>query len=858
MHNATRSDAPQHFGQRIVQPLIPAHLPGPVLPSRTLHPPVVATENTFQHVIAPLRPNLPTTNAALSRQHLNTSMSNGYDWKLLIEERMNSFDSKIDGIMDFLKSSQNRIQQNQLPMPQNKSQPQHSLNNEYQTRSELSQQDFLLSSTSSGIRENSILPSNSPPLRPPHPLQPASLSSTSPSSSTSSPSSSITHSPKVTHSSVTTNSNLKRPHAEDHLHAASKRHKVLDLNALNHPPTPKDFRDGFITKKNAKELFKFFDTYISQQLFGFEISKFKINEIWDTCPVLVCAVCAIASIHHPKLCKKSEQLQVYLRELCGTLFFLNRPKLKSEAYNTIVALILCSFWLSDSQMFTGLALQIAKEYGFNKSSNPNNEKGQEQSTRNSKEDLKLWYLLYVLDGQQSMAFHRDPLFNGQEYTLKHSKELLISEKSGSNGGDEGDEGNEGNEGNDHHHHHDHDGNADLDDSKIKQPSLSGTTTTAAAAAEARANTSGGAKYKAKSDSEIQSRVIKQQLTDLRLVSQVEYHQALNEAFRGDAWNLLMPASFGIPSKSNLELDKWMVSWTVLLAPGNYGAVWSSKSTLIYYNFAKMHINSSAVRKLAINPTEDGSFPTLEENLIIGDKKGENINTLNKIRLEDNKPLKLNKSGRIEDDGDTDDSETSDEEDEDDEDDFISNKELLSPDEAAINANIALNAAHTVINLVITDKDILDNLRYVPVHIHIMLYYAALLLINPPSRSNNVSFIYTAETYYDELLDNLRVVNLLRKRIYNNLPIDSKFGTRLIKRLESLELEKLATIQQFVAKLLDSDIKSSMEKKVNALLDLSGNIEELIDANDSANDSSKASTPRLEKISAWPGSNHGHP
>ena len=89
---------------------------------------------------------------------------------------------------------------------------------------------------------------------------------------------------------------------------------------------------------------------------------------------------------------------------------------------------------------------------------------------------------------------------------------------------------------------------------------------------------------------------KQRLTDMRLVSQVEYNQAINEAFKGTAWDLLAPASFGIPSKSNLELDRWMVSWTVLLSPESFGAIWSTKSTLIYYNFAKMHINSSAVKR----------------------------------------------------------------------------------------------------------------------------------------------------------------------------------------------------------------------------------------------------------------------
>ena len=39
---------------------------------------------------------------------------------------------------------------------------------------------------------------------------------------------------------------------------------------------PDDFRDGYLTLDNARDLFSFFDAHISQQLFGFEISKFQV------------------------------------------------------------------------------------------------------------------------------------------------------------------------------------------------------------------------------------------------------------------------------------------------------------------------------------------------------------------------------------------------------------------------------------------------------------------------------------------------------------------------------------------------------------------------------------------------------
>lgn len=656
-----------------------------------------------------------------STKHLHTDRSTGNDiqWKSDIEQRLDSFDNKIDSLVDLLKQNQQypnggpglpRIQ----PQPQaDHSQSSRDLNNE------------------------------------PRYLYPPATNS-------------------FDHSS-------KRRKLGDNLDFKDK-----STSAERSQPHPDDFRDGFLTKKEAKDLFKFFDSNIAQQLFGFEISKFQVDDIWESCPVLVCAISTIASIHHPQLSFKSSQLLIYLRDICGTLFYQNRPTDKPSAFNTIVALILCSFWLSDSQMFTGLALQIAKEYGLN---NPNYGK--------NKDDLKLWYLLYVLDGQQSMAFNRQPLVSSQEYSLKHSRELLITE----------------------------------DEKKLSQ---------AKRQLEDKIEPSTGVVNET-SEEDVHKMLLKQKFTDLRLVSQVEYNQALSEAFRGDAWGLLMPSTFGIPSKSNLELDKWMVSWTVLLAPGNYGAVWSTKSTLIYYNFAKMHINSSAVRQLSMNPNDSGLFPawnkSVEKNMTQTQRKPQT--------------------------DEIDSEEDSDSDSLHDEDDFISNKELVSPDKAAINANIALNAAHTVINLVINDKDILDNLKYVPVHIHIMLYYAALLLINPPAKSNNASVTLTLEIYYDKLLDNLRTVSMLKRKIYSNLPIDSNFGSRFIRSLENVEEEKLSEIKEFMFDLEDHELRSAFERKVNSFVETSDNIVELTEFSESG-ESSRASTPRAEKISAWPGSHHGHP
>lgn len=530
---------------------------------------------------------------------------------------------------------------------------------------------------------------------------------------------------------------------------------------------PDDFRDGFLDMAQARVLFQFFDSNISPQLFGFEISRFSVDTIWHSSPILICAICTIASIHHPDplLSSKLEYLQKYLHTGCGKLLYEGRPKTDVDGFNTIVALVLCSFWLLDSQMFTGLALQLAKEIELNKPIPPLKKSGLLERDR-----LKLWYLLYVLDGQQSLTFNRQRLVDSEEYSLKHSRAILLK----------------------------------------RFPQLQ----------------NGDQKLLSHEKEPPKEQEREEGFTDLRLVSQVEYNQALDAAFAGKAWDILAPSSFGIPSKTNLELDKWMVSWTVLLSPVNHGSVWSSKSTLIYYNFAKMHINSSAVRQLQIDAGDEKSkFPHLKPQEV-SSRKIEHV-------------------------------ERDSEEDSSDDEEFISHKELITTDESVVSANIAMNAAQTVLNLVLSDNDILNNLKYVPVHIHIMLYYAALLLINPPSESNNTSERYSADEVFRKIAGNLRVVKTLQRKIYLNHPTDKAFGNRLIRSLDDVINEKAISIKLDIEKSeLDVVSRRFLIDQLNGVLELhvSDNVVEV----SGSPDSSLLVSPGPEKIYAWPGSNHGHP
>ncbi|WEJ97405.1 hypothetical protein PSN45_004956 [Yamadazyma tenuis] len=633
--------------------------------------------------------------------------SNDSQWKNQMEDKMNSFDTKLNDLVDVLRSNQRLLvqQQEQFQLQQNSN---LELENDTNMNSSLSRQISSESTYSSRSSDNENV---------------------------------------------------------------SKRRKLTD-DVFN------DFRNDILTLDEAKDLFHFFDKNITPQLFGFEIAKFSVDTMWETSPILICAICTISSMHHPNssLSSRHSMLSKHLHKLCGDLLYQGRPNTEVDAFNTILALIFCSFWLSDSQMFTGLALQMAKEVGLDRTDHSHHRNA--PGTLNPKDRLKLWYLLYILDGQQSLTYNRQPLVNSREYSLQHSRSLLMpNDKTISSG--------------ENHAYL-------LPETEPEE-----------------------------SKEEHREQPPSPTFTDMRIVSQVEYNQALSGAFAGNAWDLLTPASLGIPSKSNLELDKWMVSWTVLLSPMNNGAVWSSKSTLIYYNFAKMHINSSAVRQLqAKNPRSDNEFPKLDQ-LSQGPKRPE--------------PPRPNTRSPVEEEKDWEDSSDDDEE-------FISNEELVHKDESTINANIAFTAAQTVLNLVLNDKDIKENLKYVPVHVHIMLYYASLLLVE-----DRISLEVDDDlaSSFKKSIINLGTLSSLRQVISDNFPVDKNFGERLIISMDELIGDRTAKLK---VSILDSDIDKTIKQKLAAQLSSVGETVstkfELFEEK-----STRGSSPG---IYAWPGSNHGHP
>ncbi|CAN6606535.1 hypothetical protein TRVA0_003S01618 [Trichomonascus vanleenenianus] len=382
-----------------------------------------------------------------------------------------------------------------------------------------------------------------------------------------------------------------------------------------------------ITFDQARQLFQFFHEKISPHLFGFPISHKALHKVWNTSPILVAAICTVAAIHHSELNVYFDDLRKELEALSKDVMFKPMGS-ESEAIDTIIALCVAGFWLPNSYMLTAVALRIAQNIGLPA---PQANFKDRWSMENldmledgEKDRLRLWYLLYILDGHQSLTYNQVPSIGYDDPAVLKSRNYLLAGKKGNE--------------------------LAIEQQKQEQRQENG-----------GLNTS-------------------DLISDMRLVSQVEFNQAVKCIFDGRGWDILRPSSIGIPWQTNIELDKWMVSWACLLTPtaGAMGS-WPSKSTLIHYNFAKMHINSRAIRDLQAN----------------------------------------NRHGNLKDV-------------------VISSRGGLTHGDVSASDNIAVSAAQNVLKLSTTDKDILSALQYVPIHIHMMLYYAALLLLHSLSEGNKKS------------------------------------------------------------------------------------------------------------------------
>ena len=288
------------------------------------------------------------------------------------------------------------------------------------------------------------------------------------------------------------------------------------------------------------------------------------------------------------------------------------------------------------------------------------------------------------------------------------------------------------------------------------------------------------------------------LNEVRLLSQLEYHMAMESVFNTsqatiepDNYNmsleasfaLLEPSKFGVPWQSNLTLDKWMISWAITLQNLDFQSdPWCLKSTLLYYNFARMHINT----KPLLTGTKSTIFNGASENLISLWHSAPNSDSDN----------------------------------------------LSMEDKRNASCEISLSAAHSLLKLGIEDKDLRSIYQFLPIHVHVMLYYASLVLLNPAAVMQR-----DAPSCRKTLRDRFKLVSKFRQVLLETPLSDLEFRSKILKSL---------------SQILDTFTK----RYGNVLAQEGNNISPRVELLDDDTHNSDESKPR--SILAWPGTNHGHP
>lgn len=542
-------------------------------------------------------------------------------------------------------------------------------------------------------------------------------------------------------------------HRERQLLGHSQRHEAIPSIALPSLSEiiPKDYTEVPITDfrissllalDEAEELLLIFCTRMSAHMFGYHLQELLINELWERSPILLIAICTVACPHHPTLASKQKQLLSSLNWFSSQLLNCGENIHQGiEMEHSILALIIASLWLQSNQLYVSIALHLARIWRID----------QYQCSKGKNELWKLWDLLYILDGTQNLISHKSPsIYKQTEPIIKSARKDLI----------------------------DYLNNPNLK-KVLEENDIIGKSELATNKQLLSLNEVDHEKIPVNSS----------QLQDIRLCGLVEYHMAIESLFGTKnlsntsldaASSLLQPSKFGIPWQNNMDLDKWMISWTIALQSINVqNDAWCLKSTLLYYNFARMHINTRWLL--------DRRTP------VIGGSQ--------------------DKSNWF---------------------DIWSSKEA-SANSTLIDASheISLSAATSLLKLVTKDKDINSLFQFLPNHIYLMLFYASMVVLEPP-----LSLDLTDALHIKKLKRHFNLVRTFREMLASGTSSDTEFTKRL-----------LLNVGELMTSFIDQCIKVVKVPNKD-----SAKIQEIIQEPDST----AFSDSNRKTISAWPSVNHGHP
>ncbi|SSD58803.1 uncharacterized protein SCODWIG_00564 [Saccharomycodes ludwigii] len=493
---------------------------------------------------------------------------------------------------------------------------------------------------------------------------------------------------------------------------------IIDCPA---PTVNADFRfNGVIDKSCAQELLNIFEKKFAFQLFGYEMKNLSVELLWNECPILLNAISAVACTHNPlyesKFDKLLESLQYFASQLLNSNNANNIAEINSNLEYTVLALIISVFWLDNCQMFIAIAIQLIRNHKVDQNIVANTNK------ENNAQLWRLWYLLYILDGTQDLTSGKSPsimakdeplLLTARNDFIRKLKTIISPNQRNKNI------------------------NNNLSNSKTNleilfETNISGEENIATEKQLLLMNNTDVHKI----------HIADSLLQDIRLLTQLEYHMSIESIFKSHRGNasrksilLMDPTNFGIMWKTNMSLDRWMLSWTIAL---QYIDVetnpWALKSTLLYYNFARLYINAKPL--LDYNGNLQQLFSTDQLNKIWDFSERQSTN-------EDK------------------------------------NREVSA------SRKIANSSAISLLKLTVKDKDIQSTFQFLPIHIYVMLYFASLVVLLPFDDDNSNTNTSNGNKNIEKIICNMKLVEALYRLFCTKLHCDKLLKKKLCTSVKEL-------------------------------------------------------------------------
>lgn len=451
-----------------------------------------------------------------------------------------------------------------------------------------------------------------------------------------------------------------------------------------------DFRaNEIITLTEAAELLDLFTHKMSSHMFGYNFEAVSAGELWEESPLLLVSICAVACRHHPTLTAKLEQLVASLSWFASQLLS-DSDSVSSfkEVERVILALVIASLWFEGNRLYLSIALQLARTWKID----------EEQMEEGNNQSWKLWCLLYIVDGAQNLLSQKSPsVYKQSEPVILSSRRHLVES---------------------------------IENSKIKRILEDNSTFGKdEIATNKQLNLLNEVKHE-------KIRINSSQLQDIRLCGLTEYHMAIESIFHrkhrpdlsSDAISaLLQPSSLGIPWKNNMDLDRWMVSWTITLQSIDVqNDAWCFKSTLLYYNFARMHINTDWLLNRGTRLTNGAERKS---------------NWMEVWKLKDCNDISSFKNASDE---------------------------------------IATSAASSLLKIATHDIDIRNVFQFLPNHVYIMMFYACIVILK-----RLPSLDISDTIYIKKLQKNFNLVKAFRDSLVSGNSSDPEFARKIVESTDEL-------------------------------------------------------------------------